>query len=579
MLSRFRVSVSDYGTMRSKHLTRFLQLGYPSEMGASETRTGFAFARVQEHVEELRRFFDLPRDELFLDEFYCALYKRILLQGRMYIFEHYLCFYSNVFGWVKRKVIPLSEVSEVTKKRNYGFPNSIEVVWKKKEFFTSFLNRANAFTLLCEAVTHVRESSSNPDSSHSLASSSIEHKRTSSSKAEESSGHSHRGSSNEKGSDGGDEDSDLEEYDEEFDIWTFSPGEAPAIPENMVFLCKDHYDVTVQEFFRRTLSLESVFLYDYHKRRGDARYSVSQWERLHEISGSVRQATFVSPVKGVRGIGFMSPKTTVCNQDHRLRIYKDEHLVFEISQVMKDIPYGDNFSVEIRWDVVPEVGNQGCLISIHVAVPFIRSVMAPFRSIIESNVMKEMQDSVKVMSEMLKDTMVISAESSSVDSPPISDHDVLMDPVLPPQILSKIKEFMEKEDGVKKLEQMLNSANKVEKQDSAGLNKRSNSVHGMPVSAPAVNQNSTTMNIQSSPFTHFPTWILFFFCFFMLSCQIGLVIFGVFSRTPVRSDALPGKLEGADLNQDPLQIVLNLKDTLNSLFQSLNSTGLTGVCS
>lgn len=574
------MSVSDYDTMRSKHLTRFLQLGCPSEMGASETRTGFAFARVQEHVEELRRFFDLPCDELFLDEFYCALYKRILLQGRMYIFEHYLCFYSNVFGWVKRKVIPLSEVSEVTKKRNYGFPNSIEVVWKKKEFFTSFLNRANAFTLLCEAVTHVRESSSNPDSSHSLASNSTEHKRSSSSSKEESSGHSRRGSSNEKGSDGGDEDSDLEEYDEEFDIWTFSPGEAPAIPENMVFLCKDHYDVTVQEFFRRTLSLESVFLYDYHKRRGDARYSVSQWERLHEISGSVRQATFVSPVKGVRGIGFMSPKTTVCNQDHRLRIYNDEHLVFEISQVMKDIPYGDNFSVEIRWDVVPEVGNQGCLISIHVAVPFIRSVMAPFRSIIESNVMKEMQDSVKVMSEMLKDTMVISAEVSSEDSsPPISDHAVLMDQALPPQILSKIKEFIGKEDGVKKLEQLLNSANSVEKQDSGRVILRSNSVHKTPVSAPTLNQNSTTMNIQSSPFTAFPTWILFFCCFFMLLCQIGLVIFWVFSRTPARSDGFPGKSVGVDQTQEPFQIILNLKDTLNSLFQLLNSTSLTGVCS
>lgn len=41
------------------------------------------------------------------DEFVCALRKRILLQGRLYICEHYICFYSHLFGYMKEKVIPL----------------------------------------------------------------------------------------------------------------------------------------------------------------------------------------------------------------------------------------------------------------------------------------------------------------------------------------------------------------------------------------------------------------------------------------------------------------------------------------
>jgi len=41
------------------------------------------------------------------DEFVCALRKRILLQGRLYICEHYICFYSHLFGYNKEKVIPL----------------------------------------------------------------------------------------------------------------------------------------------------------------------------------------------------------------------------------------------------------------------------------------------------------------------------------------------------------------------------------------------------------------------------------------------------------------------------------------
>lgn len=109
-------------------------------------------SRVQQRIEELKRTFDLPPEEMFMDEFYCALYKKILLQGRMYVFENYICFYSNLFGWVKKKVIPLCEVIEVSKKRNYGFPNSIRVCWKgKREFFSSFLSRDDAYNLIISA--------------------------------------------------------------------------------------------------------------------------------------------------------------------------------------------------------------------------------------------------------------------------------------------------------------------------------------------------------------------------------------------------------------------------------------------
>ncbi len=41
------------------------------------------------------------------DEYVCALRKKILLQGRLYICEHYLCFHSSLFGYTKDKVIPL----------------------------------------------------------------------------------------------------------------------------------------------------------------------------------------------------------------------------------------------------------------------------------------------------------------------------------------------------------------------------------------------------------------------------------------------------------------------------------------
>jgi hypothetical protein len=51
--------------------------------------------------------FELEPTENVMDDFVCALKKRILLQGRMYVFEHYVCFHSNVLGYVKNKIIPL----------------------------------------------------------------------------------------------------------------------------------------------------------------------------------------------------------------------------------------------------------------------------------------------------------------------------------------------------------------------------------------------------------------------------------------------------------------------------------------
>jgi hypothetical protein len=56
------------------------------------------------------------------------LQKRILLQGRLYLFDSYVCFYSNLFGYVHTKVIPLADVTAVCKKKTaLVVPNAIEV--------------------------------------------------------------------------------------------------------------------------------------------------------------------------------------------------------------------------------------------------------------------------------------------------------------------------------------------------------------------------------------------------------------------------------------------------------------------
>lgn len=65
--------------------------------------------------DSLRKLFKLPDDEKFVEEYLCALYKKILLQGRMYVFTNYVCFYSNVFGYTKVKTIALKDVMIVNR--------------------------------------------------------------------------------------------------------------------------------------------------------------------------------------------------------------------------------------------------------------------------------------------------------------------------------------------------------------------------------------------------------------------------------------------------------------------------------
>jgi len=53
------------------------------------------------------------------------------------------------------------DVTSVKKRKNVGFPNSIEIVWSnkgrdKQEFFTSFLHRREAYKLITFAWLQCR---------------------------------------------------------------------------------------------------------------------------------------------------------------------------------------------------------------------------------------------------------------------------------------------------------------------------------------------------------------------------------------------------------------------------------------
>ncbi|DBA93644.1 TPA: hypothetical protein ACH3X3_013719 [Trebouxia sp. C0006] len=412
--------------------------------------------RVHRKCDELRQLFGLPCTESPIEDFHCALQKKIMLQGRLYLFQHHVCFYSNLFGFIKSKIIPLQDVTSVKKRKNVGFPNSIEIVWSnkgrdKQEFFTSFLHRREAYKLItsawlqCSSLAQQQMaegnfgSRSSPSSSFSgrhgsLAScaslpdvNSLPHTvlgmATMSRQASEAQSSSFDGQADRSQSQattdsqlpalpdtrlplkytraaswgpqgtphntrdarspfadaaaqqvqksipafGGPRESD--------DIavpsgtgsgeWAAEGGAAPPAPLAATKLLDSILHVELHDFCRKFLADEAVFWQEFHESRGDMQIRLSSWSR-HTALGHVRELSFVSPIKALIG-----PPQAECHQSQRYRMYRGNHLVLETSQSMPNIPFGDHFTVEVRWDITQVGGDPSqCRVQSQVSVPF-----------------------------------------------------------------------------------------------------------------------------------------------------------------------------------------------------------------
>ncbi|VEN45152.1 unnamed protein product [Callosobruchus maculatus] len=101
--------------------------------------------------ESFKRIFkDVPDDERLIVDYACALQKEILLQGRLYITQNYLCFYANIFGWETVLTSKWKEVTAITKEKTaLVIPNAILICTKQdKCFFASFVARDKAYLML-----------------------------------------------------------------------------------------------------------------------------------------------------------------------------------------------------------------------------------------------------------------------------------------------------------------------------------------------------------------------------------------------------------------------------------------------
>nr|CAD7604613.1 unnamed protein product [Timema genevievae] len=101
--------------------------------------------------EDFRRIFkDVPPEERLVVDYSCALQKDILVHGRLYVSQNYLCFYANIFRWETLVSLKWKDVTAITKEKTaLVIPNAVLVCTETdKLFFTSFGARDKTYLML-----------------------------------------------------------------------------------------------------------------------------------------------------------------------------------------------------------------------------------------------------------------------------------------------------------------------------------------------------------------------------------------------------------------------------------------------
>ncbi|KAM4606369.1 protein Aster-C isoform 2-T2 [Polymixia lowei] len=101
----------------------------------------------KQRFEEFKKLFkELPESERLIVDYTCALQRDILLQGRLYLSENWLCFYSNVFRGTKI-TLTLKDITAMSREKTARLiPNAVQICTStEKLFFTSFAAREKSY--------------------------------------------------------------------------------------------------------------------------------------------------------------------------------------------------------------------------------------------------------------------------------------------------------------------------------------------------------------------------------------------------------------------------------------------------
>ena len=403
--------------------------------------------QAQLKSEEYRQLFRLPQEQVLIEDFNCALQENILIQGHMYLFVNYICFYSNIFGFETKRIIPLSEITGVRRAKTAGiFPNAIEIIsGSRKHFFASFLSRDEAFNIIydgwlrqgndakviLEQQGSISEVSSeyngfvtveNVESSDILDNEALPTdliQGTSMCKdggvpstvgedvtlmvvPEKQSSVEHVG--------GSELNNNLPEGSCN---WKEEDIDAPTTPEAYTCVAESMFPIKVEDFFRYFFSDDAInFLVSFRKSCGDKDFKCASWHPQHKF-GYARELSFQHPIKV-----YLGAKLGGCHEVQKFRVYRNSHLVIQTSQEVSDVPYADYFHVEGLWNVErdKDESKECCHLRVYLNVEFSKKTI--WRGKIVQSTIDECREIyavwIDMAHELLKQKNLVKQESGSI---------------------------------------------------------------------------------------------------------------------------------------------------------------------
>jgi len=391
---------------------------------------------------QFHRLFELPVSENLVDDYSCAYYKSFLRQGRLYVSEGHIAFYSMVGV---KLTLSYGTIHSIEKRKTLDtFNNAIIVTTTDAQdhFFTSFLIRDQAHAVMSEVWTLHQRAATAAATAALQAARPLSLDTAADDDAEGSDGaRSMRTRSSYSSS---------EENSEEpvAPAWPPTPRErtrrrrappSPAAPpplrrphvqglrvasldEAMAMECLADPNFgpptellkkpmktalpfpqggRLEDVFEALLADSAAFFAAYHARQGDRVVDLRpwQWRTLSEDSGScpwggTRQAEFSTEVA-------MPKRTWVSAYERHAFAYLDtpgeRMLVFQSATLTPDVMYGDCFRAEslMCWRERP---NGDILLDIYCGLHFLKSTM--LRRIIESKALGELARSFDVWAEL-----------------------------------------------------------------------------------------------------------------------------------------------------------------------------------
>lgn len=136
------------------------RLSLIDDLSYEDVKKCYRGSTVSKYNSQYHKLFQtVPKEEILMKVYSCALLRDILLQGRLYISRHWLCFYANLFGKDIKVCIPVVSVRLVKKHKTAGLvPNGLAITIDtgQKYVFVSLLSRDSVYDVLRRICTHLQ---------------------------------------------------------------------------------------------------------------------------------------------------------------------------------------------------------------------------------------------------------------------------------------------------------------------------------------------------------------------------------------------------------------------------------------